>query len=120
MILLQKAEKMSSEECGRILKNIREKYGSVEVPENTLEKCVRVYLALKEIIMQYDLDMISVKCIGEFMDSYTSCLSLIHISCIIVLACLFTSSMSVSGGCPRQEAAKGPYVSMYSFPSASH
>lgn len=73
MILLQKAEKMSSEECGRILKNIREKYGSVEVPENTLEKCVRVYLALKEIIMQYDLDMISVKCIGEFMDSYTSC-----------------------------------------------
>lgn len=73
MVLLQKAQAASGEECGRIAAGIKEKYGSVKVPEETLRKTAAIYLALKEIIAQYGLDMVSVKCIGEFMDSYSSC-----------------------------------------------
>ena len=38
-----------------------------------MKKCASVYYAMKEIIEEYSLDMVTVKCIGEFMDSYCSC-----------------------------------------------
>ena len=39
--------------------------GSVDVPEETLKKCASIYYALKEIIEEYSLHMVTVKCIGE-------------------------------------------------------
>ena len=73
MVLLQKAKNVAEDKCAVLVKQIRERYGSVDVPEKTLIKCASVYYALKEIIEEYSLDMVTVKCIGEFMDSYCSC-----------------------------------------------
>ena len=73
MVLLQKAEQKSTEERSALVDRIKKRYGSVQVPEETLKKSASVYLVLKEIIAQNKLDMVSVKCIGEFMDSYCSC-----------------------------------------------
>ena len=48
-------------------------YRSVEVPEEMLRRAVAVYFALREIIEEQQLDMLSVKCIGEFMDNWACC-----------------------------------------------
>lgn len=73
MVLLQKAENVAEEKCESLAGHIKERYGSVDVPQETLKKSASVYYALKEIIEEYALDMVTVKCIGEFMDSYCSC-----------------------------------------------
>ena len=73
MILLEKAKNAPEEKCAALADHIRERYGSADVPQETLKKCASVYYALKEIIEEYALDMVTVKCIGEFMDSYCSC-----------------------------------------------
>lgn len=73
MVLLKKAESVAEEKCQALAGQIREKYGSVDVPEETLKKSASIYYALKEIIEEYSLHMVTVKCIGEFMDSYCSC-----------------------------------------------
>lgn len=73
MVLLKKAENIAEEQKKLLVSRIRERYGSADVPEETLKKCASVYYAMKEIIEEYSLDMVTVKCIGEFMDSYCSC-----------------------------------------------
>lgn len=73
MVLLEKAKNIPEEKCAALAERIREKYHSAKVPQETLKKCSGVYYALKEMIEEYALDMVTVKCIGEFMDSYCSC-----------------------------------------------
>lgn len=73
MVLLKKAENIAEEKCKALVSRIRERYGSADVDEETLKKCASIYYALKEIIEEYSLNMVTVKCIGEFMDSYCSC-----------------------------------------------
>lgn len=38
-----------------------------------IERSVRVYLALKAIVRENKLDLLSVKCLGEFINLYSSC-----------------------------------------------
>lgn len=73
LILLKKGEKISKELCGEMIKKIKLRYGSVNVPEDMLYRSVSVYFALREIIKEQKLDMVSVKCLGEFVDHYVCC-----------------------------------------------
>ena len=73
LVLLEKARTAPMDLCREKAEEIRRRFRVTEVPQETLEKQMRIYFALKEMIREYDLNMLSVKCIGEFMDAYASC-----------------------------------------------
>ena len=73
LLLLEKARKIPESLCDSKIAEMRMRYGSVDVPKDMLHRSVSVYFALREIIREQKLDLLSVKCIGEFMDSYASC-----------------------------------------------
>lgn len=73
LVLLEKARRIPVNVCDAKIEEMRNRYGSVDVPEEMLRRSVSVYFALKEIIEEQRLDLLSVKCIGEFMDCYSSC-----------------------------------------------
>jgi len=41
--------------------------------DSMLEKSVRVSIGLEKVVEKYDFDFCSIKCLGEFIDTYTSC-----------------------------------------------
>lgn len=73
LVLLEKARKVSAAQCEEKIAQMRGVYRSVEVPGEMLRRAVAVYFALREIIEEQQLDMLSVKCIGEFMDNWACC-----------------------------------------------
>lgn len=73
LLLLEKARQVPVETCDEIIAGMKQRYASVNVPHDMLQRTVSVYVALKELVREYNLDMVSVKCIGEFMDKYASC-----------------------------------------------
>lgn len=73
LVLLEKAKEIPIEFCDDKILEMRQRYGSVDVPEDMLRRAVSVYFALKEIMKEQNLNLLSVKCIGEFMDRYSSC-----------------------------------------------
>lgn len=73
MVLLEKARNIAPEEAQKVCAYVKQSYGRVTAPDDILMKAASVVLALREIKEQYELDFCSVKCIGEFMDAYTSC-----------------------------------------------
>lgn len=73
LVLLEKARRVPDEAVDALIAQAKQRYGSVEVEHDMLRRSLSVYVALKEIIEEYDLQMLSVKCIGEFMDCYCSC-----------------------------------------------
>ena len=73
LVLLEKAKAVPENLCEEKILEMRGRYGSVDVPADMLDRSVRVYFALREMIDEYRLDMLSVKCIGEFMDHYSCC-----------------------------------------------
>lgn len=73
LLLLERARQVPEAAARDKAEAVKRIYGSVNVADEILLKSVKVYFALKEIIEEYRLDMCSVKCIGEFLDHYTSC-----------------------------------------------
>ncbi len=73
LVLLEKARAIPLEQSKEVIQIVRDRYGKVDVPEEILIKSANVYLALKEIQKEYKLDFCSVKCLGEFINTYTSC-----------------------------------------------
>ena len=73
LVLLEKARAVPVEVVDVKIEEMRHRYASVDVPVDMLRRAVSVYFALKELASQEDLDMVTVKCIGEFMDNYSSC-----------------------------------------------
>ena len=73
LVLLEKARSIPREETERLLRRVRETYGRVDVPEDALARSVNIYAALSAMRGEYRLDLLSVKCLGEFMDAYGCC-----------------------------------------------
>lgn len=73
MVLLEKARQVSEHEAKKVCAYVRQSYGAITAPDEMLMKAANVFLALQEIRKEYELDFCSVKCIGEFMDAYSSC-----------------------------------------------
>lgn len=73
LVLLEKARRVPDDVTDALMAQAKERYGSVDVPEDMFRRSVSIYVALKEIMREYDLQMFTVKCIGEFMDHYGSC-----------------------------------------------
>ena len=73
LILLEKARNIPADRCDSLISSLRERFGAVTADPERLRRAASVYFALKEMIEEYQLDMLTVKCIGEFMDHYCSC-----------------------------------------------
>lgn len=73
LLLLERAREIPDEKAKEKIDEIRNRYGKVIASEEILKKSVKVYWALREIIEENHLDMCSVKCLGEFINYYTSC-----------------------------------------------
>lgn len=73
LILLEKARGIREEQVDELVALVKGRYGAVEADEEYVRKSVSLYAALKEIKEEYELDFFSVKCLGELMDTYTSC-----------------------------------------------
>lgn len=88
-LLIEIAESFGSKECKPVIDKIR-KIGKVNVSEERLIKSVKLYLSMKKIIKDYDLDAINVRC--HFVLSKTwGCVACIPLSLLadegIVSAC---------------------------------
>lgn len=73
MAVLEKARALSDGAADAELRRIGPSYAKFDVPRDLLIKSVKVHMAVQEIIREYSLDMASVKCLGDFINTYTSC-----------------------------------------------
>lgn len=73
MVLYEKAVAVPVEMCRSKIEELKRTVKAVDVRSDILLRSVSVYFALKELISKFNLDMVSVQCIGEFMDRYSSC-----------------------------------------------
>ena len=89
LVLLERAKAIPEDRLQEEREAFSARYGGVDAPENRLEQSLRVYLALKDIRQDYQLDFLAVKCLEEFIETYTSCCTAISLlnSEGIVTAC---------------------------------
>ncbi len=73
MVVLEKARAIRDAEALARFNDIKGGYGAFDAPEELIIKSMKVYLALEEVIDEYRLDMASIKCLGDFINTYTSC-----------------------------------------------
>lgn len=72
MLLMEKARKADEKKMAAVEAYLRQN-SDVHVEQEMLQKACSVAVALEEICEEYGLDMVSVKCLGEFINGYTSC-----------------------------------------------
>ena len=89
LVLLERAKAIPEDRLQDERESFSSRYGGVDAPEKRLEQSLRVYLALKDIRQDYQLDFLAVKCLEEFIETYTSCCTAISLlnSEGIVTAC---------------------------------
>jgi L-fucose/D-arabinose isomerase len=73
LVLLEEARAVSDESARTLGSKLRSEHGELNVPEETLLRSMKVYAALKKILHDYSLDYATVKCLGEFINTYVSC-----------------------------------------------
>lgn len=73
MLLLERARDAARGEVAAAQELFSKRYSKVSANDETLDKSLRVYVALKHIYNEYGLDFLAVKCLEEFIDGYTSC-----------------------------------------------
>lgn len=73
LVVLEKARKVPIEKSMELVEKVKSRYGKVDVEDRVLIRSVNIYCALKEVAEEYGLQMLTIKCIGEFMDHYNSC-----------------------------------------------
>ena len=111
LVLLEKARAVKKEETDRLAERVKAAYGEVKVSPETLRKSVSIYAALKEIKSEYGLDLLSVKCIGEFMDAYASCCLALSMLCDegVTAACQCSINAAISMFIMAQFSKLPPY-----------
>lgn len=102
------AENAPREEVTRTRKWIGETLGAVHVPEEMLEKSIRLYLAMRDALKQEEYTIAAVKCQDEMINNYaSSCLAVsllndqgVTVSCETDLNAALTMDIlhSLSGG----------------------
>jgi L-fucose isomerase len=72
-LMIEYAKKVNSEDVNKLLKEINNIYGEIQVPEEVIKKSIRVYCALKKLVREHEYDFIGVKCLEEVINHYVSC-----------------------------------------------
>ena len=73
MVILEKVRQISDEDAHARLKDFESKYRTITAPKEFLVKSMKVNMAIEQVYFEHRLDMASVKCLGDFINMYTSC-----------------------------------------------
>jgi L-fucose isomerase len=73
MVVLEKARAITDTSADKYFSLHQAHYKSFDVPGDVLLKSVKTAMAVEQIIAEYKLDMASIKCLGDFINTYTSC-----------------------------------------------
>lgn len=73
MVLLEKARGVKTEVSQELYQEFIKIYGKINVPQEVMIKSLNAYVALKDIIKERKLDFVALKCLEEFINTYTSC-----------------------------------------------
>jgi len=82
--LMKRAQKYKDAEIKEFIEWIKKQFGGIEVSEEVMGAQVRLYFALRELIIEKNYDFLSVKCLPEMPSCYTTfCLAhvLLNDSC---------------------------------------
>jgi len=87
--LVDRAKKVDENKVKAFLENFKNHYGKIIAPDDVINKSVRLYFALKEMVNEFKLDFVGLKCMPEVQGDYCShCLSVsMHINEGIVASC---------------------------------
>ncbi len=97
-MLVKRAETIEKGRIEKFLTNFRRKYGKIEPTDDVIQKSVRLYFALKEMVKENRLDFVGLKCMPEVQGNYCShCLSVsLHNSEGLVAACEADTNAALS------------------------
>jgi L-fucose/D-arabinose isomerase len=70
--LIERSKKYSDEKARGFIQWIANEFGGIEISEEVLIAQTRLYMALRELIMEKNYDFISVKCLPEMPSCYTT------------------------------------------------
>ncbi|MDD5016502.1 MAG: hypothetical protein PHO15_00205 [Eubacteriales bacterium] len=73
LVLLEKARSVHDDISAELIPKIKAKLGKVNVSDEALIRPLKTYIALKQIVEERKLDFLSVKCLEEFINTYTTC-----------------------------------------------
>ncbi|MCL5072771.1 MAG: hypothetical protein M1308_18035 [Actinobacteria bacterium] len=87
--LVARAKKINENKIQQFYESFKAYYGKITAPEDVINKSIRLYFALKEMISEFALDFVGLKCMPEIQGDYCShCLSVaLHLNEGIVAAC---------------------------------
>jgi len=102
------AENVAQEQVSKMRKWLEETFGKINVPEQILERSLRLYIALKYVLEKEGYNLVAVKCQDEMINNYaSSCLAIsllndegFTVSCESDINAAITMRMlsSISGG----------------------
>lgn len=70
--VIRRAERYSDEDAQKFLNWMKEEFGGIEPKKEVMIAQIKLYFALRELIMEKGYDFISVKCLPEMPSCYTS------------------------------------------------
>jgi len=73
LVLLERAKAIKENEAHHIYEEIKQEYGLINVPDEAMIKSIKVYVALKQMVQDYKFNFVAVKCLEEFISTFTSC-----------------------------------------------
>lgn len=74
--LTSEVERIDSDATGKIVENWKSEYNEILVSNKSLIDSAKVYLALKNVINEFEADVISVRCFDLLEYNYTACMGL--------------------------------------------
>jgi len=75
-MLVFKAKEFPDDKIQAFYRDLKKEYGRIEPPDEVMNRSIRMYFALKELVKEYDLDFVGLKCMPEVQGNYVShCLS---------------------------------------------
>lgn len=80
MIVLEKARAIGDADALNRFQEIKDNYKSFDAPEDLIIKSMKVNMAIEQVMEEYQLDMASIKCLGDFINMYTACCMAVSLS----------------------------------------
>lgn len=75
--LYLEAENAPDEQVSKMRKWLEETFGKINVPKQILERSIRLYIALKNVLEKEEYNLVAVKCQDEMINNYaSSCLTI--------------------------------------------
>jgi L-fucose isomerase len=87
--LVSRAQRVDEEKVKDYYAGLKNCYGKITAPSDVIDKSIRLYFALQEMINEFELDFAGLKCMPEVQGDYCShCLSVsMHLNQGVVVAC---------------------------------